>query len=155
SGSTVDLSALRRHFRRPDGVVPPAGGLHYRWPDLPSLTIERRLAAKLAAVREFAVQNSIDESIVPAPEGDIGLVTCGKAHLDLLEALRRLDLTLDDFAAAGVRLYKVGLSFPIEPTRMLAFGRGLRECLVVEEKAPVVERQMQSLFYNRADALRP
>jgi indolepyruvate ferredoxin oxidoreductase len=155
SGSTVCLDDIHPQFRIPADFVAPAGGLHYRWPDLPSLTIESRLAAKLAAVRRFAADNSIDQQIVPAPTADIGVVTCGKAHLDLLEALRRLGLTLSDLGNAGVRVYKVGLSFPIEPGRMLEFARGLRECLVIEEKAPVVERQMQALFYNRPPDQRP
>ena len=42
------------------GFVRPADGLHYRWPDLPSLKIEQRLHAKLDAVRAFAKINSID-----------------------------------------------------------------------------------------------
>jgi TPP-dependent indolepyruvate ferredoxin oxidoreductase alpha subunit len=33
-----------------------------------------------------------------------------------------------------VRIYKVGLSFPLEPTRMREFARGLDEMLVIEEK---------------------
>ena len=37
---------------------PPADGLHYRWPDLPSLRIESRLHAKLDAVRAFARVNT-------------------------------------------------------------------------------------------------
>ena len=144
SSSTVDLDAIRTRFP----ALAPPDGLHYRWPDLPSLQIESRLAAKLAAVRAYAAAHSIDRLIVPAESADIGIVTCGKAHLDFLEALRRLGFRLDDLAAAGVRVYKVGLSFPIEPQRMLAFARGLREVLVIEEKAPVVERQVKELLYN-------
>ena len=58
-------------------------------------------------------------------------------------------------AAAGVRLYKVGLSFRSRPTRMRAFARGLQEILVVEEKAPVVEAQLRDLFYNAPAHERP
>jgi indolepyruvate ferredoxin oxidoreductase len=47
-----------------------------------------------------------------------------------------------------VRIYKLGLTFPIEPTRMREFARGLREVLVIEEKGPVVEDQLRSMFYN-------
>ena len=147
SSSTVDLDKIQTRFPAPP-YTPPPGGLHYRWPDLPSLQIETRLAAKLDAVRVFARANSIDKVIIPAERADIGIVTCGKAHLDLLEALRRLGLGLDDLAAAGVRLYKVGLSFPIEPRRMRLFAQGLKEVLVIEEKAPIVERQMRELLFN-------
>ncbi len=57
----------------------------------------------------------------------MGIVTCGKAHLDLMETLRRLDLTVADLDAAGVRIYKVGLSFPLEMTRIDTFVKGLSE----------------------------
>ena len=155
SGATVDLDQVRSDFSAPVAYTPPAGGLHYRWPDLPSLVIEQRLAAKLDAVRAFARANSIDQLLCPAPAADIGIVTCGKAHLDLLEALRRLGLGVADLEAAGVRLYKVGLSFPLESGRMRAFAAGLKEVLVVEEKGPVVERQIKELFYNAAPDERP
>ncbi|MFC5769489.1 indolepyruvate ferredoxin oxidoreductase family protein [Thauera sinica] len=155
SGSTVDLDALRTRFDAPADFTPPPGGLHYRWPDLPSLAIEQRLAAKLDAVRAFAAANSIDRTICASSGADIGIVTCGKAHLDLLEAFRRLGIGLDDLDAAGVRWYKPGLSFPLEPGRVRAFAAGLKEILVVEEKGPVVERQIKELFYNADPARRP
>src|SRR6185369_16978001 len=88
-----------------------------------------------------------------APDAKVGIVTCGKAHYDLMEVFRRLDIPLEALASAGVRLYKVGLSYPIEPTRMKAFAQGLDEVLVIEEKAGVVEGQLRELLYN--EAVRP
>jgi indolepyruvate ferredoxin oxidoreductase len=156
SGSTVDLDALQTRWHAPeDTFTPPSGGLHNRWPDLPSLTIEVRLAAKIDAVRHFALVNSIDKWIAPSPRANVGIVTCGKAHLDLMEALRRLELTVDDLNAAGVRIYKVGLSYPLETTRLDAFVEGLSEVLVIEEKGPVVEQQIKEHLYNRAHGARP
>jgi len=159
SGSTVDLDETNARVAawqgsddvlRATGFVPPADGLHYRWPDLPSLKIEARLFAKLDAVRAFAKVNSIDRDVVVAPRASVGIVTCGKAHLDLLEVFRRLDIPLAALADAGVRIYKVGLTYPVEPTRLEAFAEGLDEILVVEEKAGLVEQQLRDLFYNRA-----
>ncbi|HEX2548172.1 MAG TPA: indolepyruvate ferredoxin oxidoreductase family protein, partial [Ramlibacter sp.] len=162
SGSTVDLDLVNARVatwqdgdtvRRITGYTPPRGGLHYRWPDLPSLTIEQRLHAKLDAVRAFARVNSIDRHIVSGQRATVGIVTAGKAHYDFMEVLRRLDISTETLAAHGVRIYKLGLTYPIEPTRMREFVRGLREVLVVEEKGPIVEEQLRSMFYN--DAVRP
>ena len=153
--ATVDLDAVRTSFDAPVDFAPPAGGLHYRLYDLPGLGIEQRLAAKLDAVRAFAAANPIDRIVADARRAKVGIVTCGKAHLDLLEALRRLELPLEALAAAGVRVYKVGLVFPIEPQRMRAFAAGLEELLVVEEKAPVLENQIRALLYNLAPDARP
>jgi indolepyruvate ferredoxin oxidoreductase len=78
----------------------------------------------------------------------VGIVTAGKAHYDLMEVLRRLDISEETLAQHGVRIYKLGLTYPIEPTRMQEFVRGLKEVLVIEEKGPVVEDQLRSMFYN-------
>ncbi len=155
SGSTVDLDALQTQWIAPTDFVAPQGGLHNRWPDLPSLTIESRLAAKLDAARHFARTNSIDKFIALSPCANVGIVTCGKAHLDLMETLRRLSLTIDDLDAAGVRIYKVGLSFPLETTRLDTFVDGLSEVLVIEEKGPVIEQQIKDHLYNRTQGSRP
>ncbi len=162
SGSTVDLDLINARIagwavpetvRTTTGHQPPADGLHYRWPDLPSLRIETRLADKLAAVAAFAQVNAIDRQVIESAHARFGIVTSGKAHYDLMEVLRRLEITPAMLAEAGVRLYKVGLSFPIETTRMRAFATGLQEVLVIEEKGDVIEAQLRALFYN--DPVRP
>lgn len=155
SGSTVDLDQIRVDWRAPEGFQSSEDGLHNRWPDLPSLAIEKRLTAKLDAVRYFARANSIDRWIAPSAHANVGIVTCGKAHLDLLEALRRLNLSVDALEAAGVRIYKVGLSYPLELTRIDQFVTGLTDVLVIEEKGPVVEQQIKDHLFNRRDNARP
>jgi len=162
SGSTVDLDLVNARVaawagaetvKKVTGYAPPPGGLHYRWPDLPSLQIEERLHAKLDAVRAFARVNAIDRDIVVAPQATVGIVTAGKAHYDFMEVLRRLDISTDTLAHHGVRIHKLGLTYPIEPLRMRAFAHGLSEVLVIEEKHPVVEEQLRTLLYN--ERLRP
>jgi indolepyruvate ferredoxin oxidoreductase len=150
SGMTVDLDSLACSYVLPADhqVAPSVGSLHVRPVDLPSLGLEERLAAKLEAVLAFARLNSVDKTIVAAPRARLGVVTVGKAHHDFMEALRRLGLGTEALAAAGVRVYKVGLVFPLEPTRMLDFARGLEEILVIEEKGPIVERQLKELLYG-------
>ncbi|WP_431112956.1 indolepyruvate ferredoxin oxidoreductase family protein [Variovorax paradoxus] len=164
SAGTVDLDAVNARVaawedadavRAATGHRAPADGLHYRWPDLPSLRIESRLEDKLVAVAAFARRNSIDRHVIVSPHARVGIVTCGKAHHDLMEVLRRLELPPEQLARAGVRLYKVGLSFPVEQTRLKAFAQGLDEILVVEEKGAVVETQLRDIFYNAPADARP
>jgi len=154
SGMTVDLDAVPLDFTLPVDFTPPQP-LHVRAVDLPSLALEERLALKLEAVRAFAKLNSLDKHVVASPRATLGIVTVGKAHFDFMEVLRRLALDPNALAAAGVRVYKVGLVFPLEPTRMLDFVTGLEEILVIEEKAPVVERQIKELLYAVPNEQRP
>jgi indolepyruvate ferredoxin oxidoreductase len=154
SGMTVDLDAVPLDFELPVDHKPPTD-LHIRSVDLPSLELESRLAHKIDAVLAFAKINSIDKHIVVSPRASLGIVTVGKAHYDFMEVLRRLDLDPNALAAAGVRVYKVGLVYPLEPTRIREFAQGLTDMLVIEEKAPVVERQIKELLYHLPDAQRP
>ena len=116
-GAVVELPPMPE-FAAPDYQY-PAEGLHYRWPDLPSLKIEQRVAEKLNAVRAFAQANSIDRFITQAPGAKLGIISAGKAYLDLLEALQRMGLTQQRLEELGIRLYKPGLTWPLEPR-----GRG-------------------------------
>ena len=154
SGMTVDLDAVPLDFTQPVDYVSPTN-LHIRAVDLPSLDLESRLAHKLDAVRAFAKVNSIDKHIVVSPAATLGIVTVGKAHYDFMEVLRRLDLDPNALAAAGVRVYKVGLVYPLEPTRIVEFCSNLTDVLVIEEKGPVVERQIKELLYHLPDFQRP
>jgi indolepyruvate ferredoxin oxidoreductase len=159
SGATVDLDLIHARaaawldgdlVRQLTGYEPPATGLHYRWPDLPSLQIEERLHAKLDAVRAFARINAIDRTVVACRPARVGILTAGKAHHDFMEVLRRLDISPETLADHGIRVFKLGLTYPIEPRRALDFCEGLAEVLVIEEKGPVVETQLRALLYNRA-----
>jgi indolepyruvate ferredoxin oxidoreductase len=153
-GAVVELPTMPA-FVTPLDYTPPPGGLHNRWPDLPGLALEQRVAAKLEAVQAFARANSIDRLVVPAPHATIGIIGAGKAYLDLIEALERMDLPVARLEELGVRLYKPGLSYPLETTRLARFAEGLEEILVVEEKGPVIEQQVKNLFYNLAPEQRP
>ena len=66
----------------------------------------------------------------------------------MLQALEYLGL--DDAACRdlGIRVYKVGMTWPLEPQGIRAFVRGLEDVLVVEEKHSFIESQMKELFYN-------
>jgi indolepyruvate ferredoxin oxidoreductase len=164
SGTTVDLDVVNsrvaawasaNEVRAVTNHQAPDDGLHYRWPDLPSLRIESRLVDKLKAVSAFAKVNSIDRHVIESRLASVGIITCGKAHYDLMEVLRRLQITPENLAEAGVRLYKVGLSFPIEQTRIRDFAVGLHEILIIEEKGAIVETQLRNLFYNAPLGARP
>lgn len=153
-GAVVELPPLPK-FVSPADYVAPQDGLHNRWPDLPGLALEARVQDKLEAIQAFARVNSIDRLVVRAPGATLGIVAAGKAYLDLVEALERMDVPLARLEELGVRVYKPGLTFPLERTRLWTFSEGLEEILVVEEKGGVIEQQMKSLFYNRPQHQRP
>ncbi|MDH3611747.1 MAG: indolepyruvate ferredoxin oxidoreductase family protein [Gammaproteobacteria bacterium] len=134
-------------FIMPEFEIPP-GGLHYRWPDLPGPQIEERLEAKKAATLAFAAANPIDRKIFDIPNARYGIVTTGKAHLDLMEALRMLGIDSKEAQRIGLDVYKVGMVWPLEQDGALEFVQGKREVLVIEEKRGIIESQFKEYFYD-------
>jgi len=82
----------------------------------------------------------------------LGIVTTGKSFLDVRQALR--ELGIDDHTAKqlGIRIYKLAMNWPVEPVGIEHFARGLQSIVVVEEKRGLIEEQLKSLLYQRANA---
>ena len=146
SAASVEI-APPRIFKAPN-FTPPPGGLHYRWPDLPGPQIEERMEAKKHAVHAFAEANPIDRHIYQVGHAAFGIVTTGKAHLDLMEALRLLGLGEAECRKIGIDIYKIGMVWPLARRDALDFVRDKREVLVVEEKRGIVESQFKEYFYD-------
>ncbi|MGH8167423.1 MAG: indolepyruvate ferredoxin oxidoreductase family protein, partial [Woeseiaceae bacterium] len=147
SAMSIELPPLPE-FASPLNFIPPADGLHIRWPDFPGPQIEERMEAKKAAVLAFAAANPIDRKIFDTPNARYGIVTTGKGHLDVMEALRLLGI---DHAAArriGLDVYKVGMVWPLAHDSALDFVHDKHEVLVVEEKRGIIESQFKEYFYD-------
>ncbi|RLA33133.1 MAG: pyruvate ferredoxin oxidoreductase [Gammaproteobacteria bacterium] len=137
----------------PDFIIPqafeaPPDGLHIRWPDFPGPQIEERMEYKKAATLAFAAANPIDRKIYDTPDARYGIVTTGKGHLDLMEALRLLGIDKKEARRIGLDIYKVGMVWPLAHDAALDFVRGKREVLVVEEKRGLIESQFKEYFYD-------
>ena len=157
SSASVDANPFARQIIVPgdDDFALPAGGLNIRWPD-PPLEQEMRLHRyAVAAAQAFARANRIDRVVIEAPQRRLGIVTTGKSYLDVLQALDYLGLDAAACAAIGISVYKVGMSWPLEPQGMAGFARGQQDLLVVEEKKAFIERQMKEQFYNWPDSWGP
>jgi indolepyruvate ferredoxin oxidoreductase len=158
SSASVEVDPQRVKISLPDDFDMPPGGVHIRWPrpgmDY-GLVQERRLEAKLAAVRAFARANGIDRMVIDSPQPRLGIITTGKAYLDLRQALAELLINEEVATSLGIRIYKVGLSWPLEPNGALKFAAGLKDVLVVEEKRGFVEDQLVHLLYNVDASRRP
>jgi indolepyruvate ferredoxin oxidoreductase len=120
----------------------------------PMLQAERQIVgAQLEVAREYARLNGLNRIAVNPPQARIGLLTGGKTYYDLRQALH--DLGLDDAAleAAGIRILTLGMLYPVEPTIVRDFARGLEEIIVVEDKRAFLETAVKDLLYG--DARRP
>ena len=154
SGQTVELGPLPQ-FRLPGDYTPPEDGLHYRWPDLPGMQVERRNREKMKALAAFARANPLDRPVLGEKGAAYGIVAAGKGYLDLMAALDRLGIDDARARALGLAVYKVGLVWPLEAAGVLDFAAGKRELLVVEEKRGLIEDQVKVLLHDRGGASPP
>ena len=119
-----------------------------------SLEIERTLlGVRTEAALAYARENGVNRLEGPR-DAWLGIVTAGKAYHDVRQALR--DLGLDDRALerTGVRVLKLGMISPLEPTVVRELARGLDEILVIEEKGPFLESMVKETLYGTPDAPR-
>ncbi|MBN6150679.1 indolepyruvate ferredoxin oxidoreductase family protein [Xanthomonas sp. AmX2] len=148
SSASVQVDPFARHIVLPEDFALPPGGLNIRWPD-PPLDQEMRLHRyAVRAAQAFARANGIDRVVMDSPRARLGIVTTGKSYLDVLQALEYLGLDARACADIGIRVYKVGMTWPLEPQGIAAFAQGLEDIVVVEEKRAFIERQMKEQFYN-------
>ncbi len=154
SSASIDIDPDRLRFQVPVDFDMPRNGLNIQLPSSPmastqALEQEMRLHKyKLAAVTAFARANKVDRIVLDGARRRLGIVTCGKSYLDVRQALDDLGITEARAAEIGLTLYKVGLTWPLEPQGLRNFAEGLEEILVIEEKRSLIETQIKEQLYN-------
>lgn len=137
-----------------DYPIPP-GGLNLR-PNQPALIEEQSLVTqRLPAATAFARANNIDRVVIDGERRTLSIVSAGKAYLDARQALSDLGLTDERCRELGIRLYKPGLIWPMDPERLISFAQHSSAVLVVEEKRPVMEEQIARHLYGVGADRRP
>ena len=155
SSSSFEIDPMAVEIKIPDTYPIPADGFHIRWPD-PPLEQENRLQReRLYALLDYVRLNKLNRQDWSAPQAKLGIVTTGKSYLDVREALAMMGISDETAQAMGVRLLKIGVSWPLEPQCILEFADGLDEILVVEEKRQIIEYQIKEQLYNAPIASRP
>ncbi len=152
--SSVLLPDRNAPFVHPD-IDPPMGGLSLRQGRGPLVQEDLLINRRLPAAQAFARANGLDRVVLDSPRRTLSIVAAGKAYLDVRQALEDLGLGPERCAEIGIRLYKVGLVWPLEPVGLKAFAEGSGELLVVEEKRPVIEDQIAAILFSQPADRRP
>lgn len=154
SAAIVDIDPFRIKSNTPDFQL-PEGGLNIRWPDPPLAQEQRLLEYKLYAALAYARANDIDRLVMNSPNARIGIITAGKSYLDVCQALEMLGIDAEQVHRIGLRVYKVGMVWPLEAEGVRQFAEGLEEIIVVEEKRHMIEYQLKEELYNWREDVRP
>ena len=144
SAMTVDIDLDRYRFSAPWADA----DVHIRLADSP-LAQEERAARKLVLATEFATENGINRIVTVPKHPRLAVVSAGKAYADVREGLARLGMSNDrQVADAGIRLAKIGMTWPLVTAFIHDVCRDVDCVLVVEEKRPFIEAQMKSILFG-------
>ncbi|OCQ52001.1 2-oxoacid ferredoxin oxidoreductase [Photorhabdus australis subsp. thailandensis] len=140
-------------FKQPEVDVGP-DGLHWRWPDLPGMQIERRFAYKLEAARRFISENPLDKVDCAPATPKLLIAAVGKAYLDIRGALDELGITLTELEAAGIALFGIRVVYPLSPV-LKDWAKRSEKVWIIEEKAGIVENSLKASIFNSILNTRP
>jgi len=143
-GATLDLNLDRHQFRIPDDYQKKS-----ETKMLAPWTIAAESEAvgpRLEAAKRFAAANKLNR-MEGATNATIGIATAGKPYYDLLQALADAGLA-GQLEAAGIRIAKFGMTFPLETVFAREFAQGLDTILVIEEKRPFLEAHLRDALYD-------
>lgn len=148
-GGTAEVDPERLAIRIPEG---------YEKKSDPRLVIPYTLMLeaevnyrRLEAARQFARINAVNRSFPAGVPAWLGILTAGKPYYDVMQALTDLGIRREELGALGVRIGKLGMTFPLEPQFVREFAQGLQLILVVEEKRSFIELQLRELLYDLAE----
>ena len=107
---------------------------------------EALLLQRLIAAKAYARHNELDRVVGAGPGARLGIVCAGKTYVDVLQAIS--DLGFDDVADIGVRVLKLGMTYPLVEETITEFASSVDELLVIEEKRPFIETQLRSILHE-------
>ena len=155
STAVVDLDQENLAFVEPPNFAIPPGGMHIRWPDDRWSQDHRLQTYKAYAAIEFGAVNGVDRLVIDSKRPRFGIVASGKAFEDVREALEQLGIDKETGEAIGLRLFKVGMPWPLPPHGIRAFSEGLEEVLTIEERREIIENQIKQHLFNWKTDVRP
>ena len=152
STGVIDGSLERIKIVTPTDFAMPEGGLGIRLGDT-FLGMEARLHDyKRDAMLAFIRANKLNRIITSGGRNaKIGVITTGKAYLDVRQALDELGIDEVRCNDLGLRIYKVGCPWPISRQDLAEFAQGLDLIIVVEEKRSLIEVQVREELYGTAN----
>ncbi len=151
--ASIDVSLDRIMTVTPGDFAMPQGGLNIRLGDMPLAKEERLHQYKRPAILAFTRTNALDRMVMKGGrKPKIGIITAGKSYLDVAEAFHLLGINEVNAADLGIRLYKLAVTWPLEPQGVERFAKGLDLIVVVEEKRSLIETQLKEQLYGRRGA---
>ncbi|WP_323780721.1 indolepyruvate ferredoxin oxidoreductase family protein [Leisingera sp.] len=145
--SVVDARPERMQLVIPDFDM-PADGLNIRLDDDRFRQEDRIIDYKRFAAEAFSHANKMDKRMWGKPGAKIGFVAAGKNWLDLVHALKLLNIDETMAERLGLTTYKVGQTWPMDMKGFHDWAEDLDLIVVVEEKRKLIEIQIKEAIFD-------
>ena len=120
-----------------------------------ALEMEQSLyTRRLEVIKRYVRDNKLNNVVLENRDAWLGIITAGKSYNDLRQAFFELGMDDEALRRHGIRILKMGMLWPMEPSVVRDFAQGLEEILVVEEKRPFLEMFAKNCLYGMANAPR-
>lgn len=107
------------------------------------------LEVRLPLALEYARLNGLNRIVASGRDDVLGIAVAGQPYLEVRQALSDMGLGDDEaLAAAGIRLLKIGMIWPLDEQIVRQFADGLNKILVVEDKGPFLETLVKEALYG-------
>ena len=152
--STVEVGPHRALPVFPDKPTVAPNGVHIRANE-PPLEMEARLYEhRIPAAIAYARANRLNRIVLAPQVPKLGIVSAGKSWTDMRSALSDLGLTEEAAEQQGIRLLKLGMTYPLDPQIIEEFVKDLDQVLVVEEKRSFIEEQIRAILQASGENIR-
>ncbi len=155
SSASVYVDPLRVQIKLPEDFVVEPGSLSSAFGVMPLMAEKRQFQQRLLAAQAFARANKLDKVVMGGNNKKLGIVTTGKAYLDVRDALEELGVDEARAEQLGIAIYKVAMTWPLEPQGLREFADGCDELLIIEEKRAFMEDQIAKILFNLPADKRP
>ena len=145
--SVVDARPDRMQMVTPEFDM-PADGLNIRLDDDRFRQEDRIIDYKRFAAEAFSHANKMDKRVWGKPGAKIGFVAAGKNWLDLVHALKLLNIDENMAERLGITTYKVGQTWPMDMKGFNDWAEDLDLIVVVEEKRKLIEIQIKEAIFD-------
>ncbi|HEV8299156.1 MAG TPA: indolepyruvate ferredoxin oxidoreductase family protein [Acidimicrobiales bacterium] len=155
SVGSVEVGFDRLRLDHPEVIIEGRPWQHRQRLDLTATVLIDRerdlLEERHLGAQAFAVANGLNRIDGAIRDAWIGFVAAGKTYFDLRQALASLGFDGEQLERAGIRLLKLGMTYPLELSITRGFARGLERIVVVEEKREFIEVALRNLLYASTD----
>ena len=117
-----------------------------------SLPTEKEIhLGRIEAAKHFLASNNINKITIKSNNDSVGIISAGKTYYDVIEAFDSLGWNENFLNEKGVRILKLGATFPVDSHIVKSFSENLDEIFIIEEKRSFIEMLIKEEIYNYAN----